>query len=1001
MAINILAGLGAGLAKGLEASRQYQDPLGEAQLAFNMQKHREMQPYYDAQRRGMEAEAETAEYNLDAGRRQTAQQGHGELQLIIQDKYGGDWAEALKDPVVQNRFAHNLNMHPQAGQFLGEGRQLSRFEVFDVDDAERLGALGWDDRSIAEFRRTHGDGREVLIPIVRNSDGSEEPLENPDDPNAIDIISEHEARQIAETLFLPLDAVGGAFEGAQSGNEELGGTFTISNGGSSPQPSLTSIDPGALGHLTIERESRGNPAAINSGEVDGSASYGPLQFNSRGALSGWLSTDGQEFAPMFEGLTPGTPEFNRRWEEVASDPQVGQAITESQRAYAQRELFEPLAARAQGAGVNVDNPGIQEALFSTSIQHSPAGQERILERSLRYMDGDTPSSDREFLDAFYQARKDYVRFDAGLPEDTVEAIEQHYDTELAKAKRLFERAREQRRRDEAPVSSSVIDAIDPDQMVSRNAISGAIQAATGHRQGDVRPLWERIGGFSSIRQSVADVVGNASHPLSSAAEAIEEVVGRPASAVTEFLAGTQNRDQLASGYQDYQSARDAIMGAPLRAVAGVIQPGADSTPPMYRIIPADEVGALPESQRDQVQLDPSGDFAVDYSQINPEYTAYQEQRRGPQPHDTQVGFTGEEIEQARTNIGRRIQNDRGLGPGVAKRAADNPEVVEDVRRTTTPDQIRRSAESVLDGLEPSGEKTYRSTSTTGRPTSEQRGHVLRLFAAGLVTREEMIRFNDTGALTTDAVGLIERGMMESGAAAQEEIKGRYDVAEEQVQQAGQTEREREKRRAEGGTVSETIFEHGEKFIPRYWDLDPEDPNTDRKINQVSRDLLNGAAAWSYDGELYGTPDNVDSFFQGYYDLEEAERNLEPGVIEKFLLGRRGQNLTQDPTAQALASLNTGLFSSGAAAERTANSLERYRQVMRDRQDPRVNDPKFSTQAMVNFHILADEAEDIDLNKPGSPIYDKYLQAAIVMAERGDDPYLTIEKFRTQSQGSSP
>src|SRR5690554_1055838 len=602
------------------------NPLAEAQLAFQMRQHSDGQEYRDALTRDANTRADTAEFNLRQAQLADARTQFYELERDAVSEYGGLGA-AFKDRSFQNRYVRAINAHPEAQQYL-RGRELVRFEVFDANNPEELGALGWDANAIADFQARHGGGQDVMIPIVRNPDGSLEPLESSEFDDAVEAISEIDAWNIGRSLFTSSDTVMAPFDAMLGeGGDPLGGEFSMgggAGGGRQPAPGLATIDPSMLGHLTVERESGGNPAAINGNEPGGTASYGPLQFNSAGALPAWFASDGAEFAPLFEGLQPGTDAFNRRWQEIASDPDMGQALLQSQHAYAERELFQPLAARAQGNGIDVRDPGVQEALFSTSIQHSPAGQTQILNTAMGYLgDNANPTGD-EFLQAFYQARTDYLRNNTRLDDGMIANIEQHYATELQKARALSARGKEERRKQEMPISTSALAALTPDAIRSAQQVAG----------GPDHP---------------ANVVAR----LGAEAEASQQV--------------------------------------PANGPAPVMDPA---------------------------------DMAL-----------------GRQLQEQQLGFESqEEFQEAKTAIARRLQEGRGIAPGVAKRAVDNEEVVDDVFRTSTPEMVNASGRAVLAGMEQSGERTYRSTSTTGRPTSEQRGHAFRLYATGLISREEMMRY---------------------------------------------------------------------------------------------------------------------------------------------------------------------------------------------------------------------------------------------------------------------
>jgi len=116
-------------------------------------------------------------------------------------------------------------------------------------------------------------------------------------------------------------------------------------------------------------------AATSSGKGDhGGASYGTYQLSSKtGTLGRFLSSSryGEEFA----GLQPGTPEFNKRWRQVAkNDPAFGAA----QHDFIKSTHYDPAMAGLKGAGLDLSGRGaaVQDALWSTSVQFGAGSARR-------------------------------------------------------------------------------------------------------------------------------------------------------------------------------------------------------------------------------------------------------------------------------------------------------------------------------------------------------------------------------------------------------------------------------------------------------------------------------------------------------------------------------------------------------------------------------------------------------------------------------------------------
>ncbi|MFM0405228.1 VgrG-related protein [Paraburkholderia dipogonis] len=139
-------------------------------------------------------------------------------------------------------------------------------------------------------------------------------------------------------------------------------------------------------------------AAISSGTGDhGGASYGMYQLASAGGakstLSKFLTASG--YASQFAGLTPGSPEFNAKWKQIAaSDPAFGTA----QHDFIKSTHFDPQMTLLGKAGIDLSKRGaaVQDAVWSTSVQFG--GQTSLIKSALA---GKDPSqmSDAEIVSA--------------------------------------------------------------------------------------------------------------------------------------------------------------------------------------------------------------------------------------------------------------------------------------------------------------------------------------------------------------------------------------------------------------------------------------------------------------------------------------------------------------------------------------------------------------------------------------------------------------------------
>ncbi|MFM0432391.1 hypothetical protein PQQ75_25495 [Paraburkholderia aspalathi] len=155
----------------------------------------------------------------------------------------------------------------------------------------------------------------------------------------------------------------------------------------------------ALGKTSqfFESGTRG-AAAISTGRGDhGGASYGTYQLASAGGakstLNKFLAASG--YASQFAGLTPGSPEFNAKWKQIAaSDPSFGTA----QHDFIKSTHFDPQMAMLGKSGIDLSKRGaaVQDAVWSTSVQF---GAETSLIKSA--LAGKDPSkmSDAEIVSA--------------------------------------------------------------------------------------------------------------------------------------------------------------------------------------------------------------------------------------------------------------------------------------------------------------------------------------------------------------------------------------------------------------------------------------------------------------------------------------------------------------------------------------------------------------------------------------------------------------------------
>lgn len=183
-----------------------------------------------------------------------------------------------------------------------------------------------------------------------------------------------------------------------------------------------------VGAVSAKYESSGRGVGlVSSGKNDpGGPSYGVHQLSSKDSMPAFLgSPEGSPYADRFGDAQPGTREFNRVYREIAREDPEG--FAGAQYAFYHRTHYEPLLDHARARGVNVEDRGVQEALFSMAIQHG--GARKIVDAIK------AGGSTEDQIRALYEARAKYV---AGLDlhPSTKASVLNRYAKEVRDAVRL-------------------------------------------------------------------------------------------------------------------------------------------------------------------------------------------------------------------------------------------------------------------------------------------------------------------------------------------------------------------------------------------------------------------------------------------------------------------------------------------------------------------------------------------------------------------------------------
>lgn len=167
------------------------------------------------------------------------------------------------------------------------------------------------------------------------------------------------------------------------------------------------MHPGALAERYELEHLRGKPLSDRAGYVSGGASwdpggtsYGPYQLSLKaGNVDSYMKSSA--YADQFKGLKPGSKDFNNQWKATAkAHPQE---FIDDQYKFIEKEWFGNAMGNAKKNNIPVDNPVVQNAVFSISNQHG--GYRKIFSRA-GVKEGDSP---QVALDKLYGARGDYIQ----------------------------------------------------------------------------------------------------------------------------------------------------------------------------------------------------------------------------------------------------------------------------------------------------------------------------------------------------------------------------------------------------------------------------------------------------------------------------------------------------------------------------------------------------------------------------------------------------------------
>ncbi len=250
----------------------------------------------------------------------------------------------------------------------------------DINNVDRKDAI-WDvagtktvDRQIDELR-SQGKSDTDIITAVKGADPKFSAFES-----QMKAIGKSE-KEILDTYY----------------EERFGQPF---NGAGGVSAAASPIDITAPSIASLSKAYEGGTGSVGY-DSTGGWSYGSFQLtqDNVGKFVQTLSTIAPPLAVAFYGLKAGTAEFNAAWKALAqNEPQAFEA---AQTNYIKERYFDPVYEKLS---TNLDkySPVLKQVLWSTSVQHGPAGAISIISSAVKAV-GETASED-SLIKKIYELR---------------------------------------------------------------------------------------------------------------------------------------------------------------------------------------------------------------------------------------------------------------------------------------------------------------------------------------------------------------------------------------------------------------------------------------------------------------------------------------------------------------------------------------------------------------------------------------------------------------------
>lgn len=221
--------------------------------------------------------------------------------------------------------------------------------------------------------------------------------------------------------------------------------------------------PKDLGKVSAKYESGGRGVDFVSNgrqwKDPGGDSYGVHQLSGTYSMGAFLRSEwGKPYKKLFAGYKPNTDAFNRKYKQVAREQP--EEFAEAQKNFYASTHYVPLRDYAEQLGFDVNNRGVQEALFSMSVQH---GRAKYIVKEVA--DAGIPEDPEDQIRDLFEQRGEYVNSLRTLTRQIKRNIvEKRYKQEVEDCVALVDQQQED---STAEVSNKITDAIE----TIRNALN--------------------------------------------------------------------------------------------------------------------------------------------------------------------------------------------------------------------------------------------------------------------------------------------------------------------------------------------------------------------------------------------------------------------------------------------------------------------------------------------------------------------------------------------------